>query len=205
MDSDYKVKYFPTKLHKYLIFVFNALILTFKERQHLPNLALCGKTSPLLQGFNTIITINFQRRLKNKGPCLPSREIQAPMPRAPSLVVPLVSVTSPNVAPSSPTSDAQRPTNRVFGLRASLSPHQLHYPSTSRRSNLLFTEVWKSWRLGTFRGWSWGSTLSPALLHPPCTGTGGLQCYTPQGSLLKSGLSFLSLYCSPPPCSWLGF
>lgn len=87
MDSALQM-YFPTKLHKYLIIGFNALLLTFKERQHLPNLALCSKTSPLLQGFNTIITINFQRRLKNKGPCLPSREIQAPMPRAPSLVVP---------------------------------------------------------------------------------------------------------------------
>lgn len=113
MDSDYKVKYFPTKLHKYLIFFFfNALILTFKERQHSPNLALCSKTSPLLQGFNTIITINFQRGLKNKGPCLPSREIQAPTPRALSLVVPLVPVTSPIVAPSSPTSDAQRLADR---------------------------------------------------------------------------------------------
>lgn len=63
MDSNYKVKYFPPKLHKYLIFFFlNAIILTFKERQRLPNLALRSKTSPVLQGFNIIITINFQRR-----------------------------------------------------------------------------------------------------------------------------------------------
>lgn len=62
MDSNYKVKYFPPKLHKYLIFFFNAIILTFKEKQRSPNLALCSKTSPVLQGFNIIITINFQRR-----------------------------------------------------------------------------------------------------------------------------------------------
>lgn len=61
MDSNYKVKYFPPNLHKRLIF-FYAIILTFKERHRLPNLALRSKIGPVLQGLNIIITINFQRR-----------------------------------------------------------------------------------------------------------------------------------------------